>query len=130
MDGGVEAAELVSSRGRTRGVMTVASGSLSLWVDADLWRECRRTKRSTPGMSLGRLVEAAIERQLEQWPAYSQRTGDLPTGVPDEARQGSIIRVNVRVDPVIAERWRDAIYWRNLYLSHATEEAIRSYLDE
>ena len=79
-------------------------------------------------MTLGKVVQASIERRLDELGEFSPREGAIPTGLPDEVREGTIIRVNVSIDEGVAEQWRDALYWKSLYLSHATEEAIREFL--
>ncbi|MEO1267870.1 MAG: hypothetical protein AAFX99_07210 [Myxococcota bacterium] len=126
---------------------------MAVALDAQLWRACKSLSRRSRDLPLKRLVTEALESQLNAWrdaeleledaqsgtvlhkPAgaeFPPRQGTIKTGYPvqDTPRtQASTARVNVRIPRSTRDRWYDAVYALNGYLSHLTQRALETYLD-
>lgn len=62
---------------------------------------------------------------------FPRAQGKVKQGVPpDHLRDGEVrVTKTMRLEPELAERWYDAVYWTNSFLSYLSEEALREHFE-
>jgi len=133
------------------GGMTLQPHPTKAQIPDELWTRVRVRVRSTSGLTGSKLVRDGLEQWLiaaegeaytcaayghepqlkRAGEPYPERLGDIPQGRPfgDGDSQEKMRTVTFRLPEEFDERLRNALYWRNAYLSHVVRDVLKKALD-